>query len=108
MTKSEVMPDVDWKKMRSATSIRLNMKDGRELLLEAFDYWYGNDDTADTIDGAVYDVKDGSKEFVGSSVTYLPNPGIKRIEIIETQEKENHGPHPEVAYEQKSIEEMYK
>lgn len=86
------------------------MNDERRLLLQAFDYWYGNDDMTDVVDGAVYAIGAGADdvgEYLGNEVTYLPNPSIKKIEIVETQDAENHGSHPEISYEQKSINEIY-
>jgi hypothetical protein len=109
MTKQEIMPDIDWKKIRCATAIKLLMKDGRTLVLGAFDYWYNEDDeVADIVDGAMYEVVSGEEVYVKNEATYLPNPEIERVEIIELQDGENHGSHPEIDYNWKSIDEMYR
>lgn len=108
MTKAEVMPDVDWEKMKCSTSLKLSMKDGSTKILKGYDYWWSNPDNADVIDGVIYDVVDGTEEYMGTGVTYLPNPDIESIEILTSQEEENHGSHPEVGYVFKTIKELYK
>ncbi len=108
MTKKDIMPGIDWEKIKYSTALKITMQNGEDRLLTGYDYWYGNPDTIDIVDGSIYEYKNGQRgELIETTVVQLPNPSIKKIEILSIQEQENHGSHPEVGYVFSKIKELY-
>jgi hypothetical protein len=94
--------DYDFSALKRATKVKVHKTDGTNFIANVLDYWWQDDETADVVDAVI---EDGP--LAGGAILHFPSPDIERVEILESQEKENHGSHPEIGFEAKNIDKMY-
>lgn len=102
----------DFEALKYAVVVKVNKKDGSSVYAIVADYWWQSDNTADIVDCVLYSEEPKTndelkKYYIGSEVLYFPSPEIESVEIISSIEEENHGSHPEVGFETKTIKELY-
>ncbi len=91
----------DFEALKFATKVEILFMDDTSKVMTIRDYWHTDDKHADLVEGTY---EEGGGPF---GQLFFPSPEIQRVEILESQEEENHGSHPDHGQTFPTIDQWY-